>query len=98
MKAMKSMKPSFYVVILVVFVALLYVVYMYNNTADGFENKEIKAHFENMPTEQKDMVCKTLLEQIASYTEQMVKATPEQKQMMMQNLEPLKKTSSSYGC
>lgn len=95
---MKSMKPSFYVVILVVFLALLYVVYIYNNTTDGFENKEIMAHFQNMPPEQKDMVCKALLEQIASYTEQMVKATPEQKQTMMKELEPLKKTSSSYGC
>ncbi len=98
MKAMKSMKPSFYVVILLVFLALLYVVYIYNNTADGFENKEIKAHFENMPADQKDMVCKALLEQIASYTAQMVKATPDQKQTMMKELEPLKKTSSSYGC
>lgn len=98
MKAMKSMKPSFYVVILLVFLALLYVVYIYNNTADGFENKEILAHFQNMPAEQKDMVCKAILEQIASYTEQMVKATPEQKQIMMKELEPLKKTSGSYGC
>lgn len=95
---MKSMKPSFYVVILLVFLALLYVVYIYNNTADGFENKEILAHFQNMPAEQKDMVCKAILEQIASYTEQMVKATPEQKQIMMKELEPLKKTSGSYGC
>lgn len=92
------MKPSFYVVILLVFLALLYVVYIYNNTADGFENKEILAHFQNMPAEQKDMVCKAILEQIASYTEQMVKATPEQKQIMMKELEPLKKTSGSYGC
>lgn len=92
------MKPLFYVIILVVFVALLYVVYTYNNTADGFENKEIMAHFQNMPAQEKEMVCKALLEQIASYTEQMVKATPEQKQIMMKDLEPLKKSSSSYGC
>ena len=98
MKSMKSMKPLFYVIILVVFVALLYIVYTYNNTADGFENKEMMSHFQNMQAQQKEMVCKALLEQIASYTEQMVKATPEQKQIMMKDLEPLKKSSSSYGC
>ena len=76
---MKFMKPAFYVLIAVVFAALLYVIYTYKNMVDPFENKDIMSHFQNMSTEQKEMVCKTLNEQIASYTEQMKNATPEQK-------------------
>jgi hypothetical protein len=58
------MKPSFYILIAIVFAALLYVVYAYKNTIDPFENKEIMSHFQNMKSDQKEIVCKTLNEQI----------------------------------
>lgn len=95
---MKSVKPALYVVIAVVFAALLYVVYVYKDMIDPFENKEIMSHFQNMSSDQKELVCKTLNEQIASYTDQMKNATPEQRQEMTKDLAPLQKTSSSYGC
>lgn len=95
---MKSVKPALYVLIAVVFAALLYVVYVYKNIIDPFENKDIMSHFQNMSSDQKDLVCKTLNEQIASYTDQMKNATPEQREEMMKDLAPLQKTSSSYGC
>lgn len=95
---MKSMKPSFYVMVLVVVLALLYIVYMYMNTVDGFRNSEIRAHFQNMPPEQKEMVCKTLNEQITSYNDQMKSLTPDQKVEMQNALNEMQKTAKSYGC
>jgi hypothetical protein len=95
---MKSVKPALYVLIAVVFAALLYVVYAYKNIIDPFENKDIMSHLQNMSSDQKDIVCKSLNEQIASYTDQMKNATPEQREEMMKDLAPLQKTSSSYGC
>ena len=95
---MRSPKSMLYIVIALAFAALLYVVYVYRNNIDPFENKEVMSHFQNMTTDQKEMVCKTLNEQIASYTNQMNNATPEQKQEMLKDLAPLQKTSSSYGC
>jgi Ca2+/Na+ antiporter len=95
---MKSMKPSFYVMILVVFLALLYVVYFYKDTVDGFRSTEIRAHFQNMPAEQKEVVCKTLNEQITAFNDQMKALTPEQKVEMQKSLEEMQKTATSYGC
>lgn len=95
---MKSMKPSFYVMVLVVVLALLYIVYMYMNTVDGFRNSEIRAHFQNMPPEQKEMVCKTLNEQITSYNDQMKSLTADQKVEMQNALNEMQKTAKSYGC
>ena len=98
MKSMKSMKPSFYIMILVVVLALLYVVYFYNDTIDGFRNSEIRAHFQNMPPEQKEVVCKTLNDQINAYNDQMKALTSEQKVEMQKSLEEMQKTAKSYGC
>lgn len=95
---MKSMKPSFYVMILVVFLALLYVVYFYKDTVDGFRSAEIRAHFQNMPPEQKEVVCKTLHDQIKAYNDQMKALTAEQKVEMQKSLEEMQKTATSYGC
>ena len=93
---MKSPKPSFYIIIAVAFAALLYVINLYKMT-EGF-NSEIMAHFQNMTTDQKSIVCKTLNEQISSYTDQMANATSEQKATMQQEIADLKKNASGYGC
>jgi hypothetical protein len=95
---MKFMKPAFYVLIAVVIAALLYVTYTYEKTIDPFENKDLMSHFQNMPTDQKGVLCKALNEQISSYNEQMKTATPEQKQEMMKILTPIQNNASSYGC
>ena len=93
---MKSPKPSFYIMIAVVFAALLYVIHLYKAT-EGF-NSEMMAHFQNMTTDQQSIVCKTLNEQIASYTDQMATATSEQKATMQQEIADMKKNASVYGC
>ena len=95
---MKFAKLALYVLIAVVFAALLYVVYIYDTVIDPFANKDIMSHFQNMTVDQKEVVCKALNEQISSYTDQMKNATPEQKQEMLKDLAPLQKSSSSYGC
>jgi hypothetical protein len=95
---MKSMKPAFYVLIAVIFAALLYVVNLYKNTIDPFENKEIMSHFQNMSTDQKGLVCSTLNEQLASYTDQLKNATSEQQVIMQKELAELRQTASEYGC
>lgn len=93
---MKSPKPSFYVLIAIVFAALLYVINLYRTT-EGFD-PEIMAHFQNMPADQQNMVCKTLNDQLTSYADQMKNATPEQVAIMQQELADLKKAGSKYGC
>jgi cell division protein FtsL len=94
---MKTPKPALIIVVLVVFCAMLYVIYTYKTRSEGFSS-EIMAHFQNMSTDQKGLVCKTLNEQMSSYANQMTNATDEQKVTMQRELADLKKSAGEYGC
>jgi hypothetical protein len=95
---MKFPKPAFYLVIALALAALLYVIYSYQNTVDGFVNKDLIAHFQNMSNEQKGMVCGTFKSQITEYKTQLNSANPEQKVSILSDISNLEKTASSYGC
>lgn len=93
---MKSLKPSFYVMIAVVFAALLYVIHLYKTT-EGF-NADLMALYQKMTPDQKTAACKTLNEQITSYAEEIKTATPEQKTIMYTEIADMKKNAAAYGC
>ena len=93
---MKSMKPAFYVLIAVVFAALLYVINLYKTT-DGF-NSDILALFQKMTPDEKTAACKTLNEQITSHTENLKTSAPEHHATMNAEIDDMKKNATAYGC
>jgi len=95
---MKFPNPALYVIIALAAAALLYVIYSYQTTVDGFVNKDLIAHFQNMSDEQKGMVCGTFKTQITEYKAQLDAANPEQKVSIQSDISNLEKTASSYGC
>ena len=90
------MKPAFYILIVAVFAALLYVIQLYKSP-EGF-NSDILALFQKMTPDEKTAACKTLNEQITAYAEEIKTATAEQKVTMNTEIADMKKNAAAYGC
>jgi len=90
------MKPAFYVLIAAVFAALLYVINLYKST-DGF-NSDILALFQKMTPDEKTAACKTLNEQISSYSENVKTLIPEDRPKIYTEIADMKKNAIAYGC
>jgi hypothetical protein len=93
---MKSMKPAFYVLIVAVFAALLYVINLYKTT-DGF-NSDVLALFQRMTPDEKTAACKTLNEQISSYSQNVKTLVPEDRAKIYTEIDDMKKNAAAYGC
>ena len=66
---MKYPKYMLYVIVVLAFAALLYTIYTYNKVLEGFSDEgfgllQLAEKFQALPDDQKEIVCKTLREQI----------------------------------
>ena len=93
---MKSIKPAFYILIVAVFAALLYVIQLYKSP-EGF-NSDILALFQKMTPDEKTAACKTLNEQIGSHIENLKTSAPEHHASMNADIADMKKNAAAYGC
>jgi hypothetical protein len=97
---MKSVNPMLYVVVIIAFAGLIYTIYLYNkvlegfNTAsEGFDVAKLAEKFQALPDDQKDIVCKTLTDQIAQVKGQATSEADSQKVV-----DEITKQMKTIGC